>query len=217
MLRGTSPPTYPLQLFVEQGLVPEYAQETAGWFERFLGPVTVQVGTPPVRVISNTDGVLAWDEVFSELAKLRQVKQIPPATFIFLLTKTPNENNWFAAEDPQNMRNGFVHFADFSWVTSAPASVVAAHYALKGIFNALLDEAGLPWQDMSHQRSRGCFFDFCANKRDLGLKLRTADICGDCIQVFHSAGVPDCLLKQTVAIMEASRRLAINTGRFLEQ
>src|SRR5262249_33728645 len=103
---------------------------------------------------------LAWDDVFGALGKLRQDKQIPPTTFVFLLTKTPNENNWYAAEDPRNMRNGFGHIGDFSWVTSAPASVIAAHYTLKGIFNTLLDEAKLPWQEMWHQEFRGCFFDF---------------------------------------------------------
>jgi hypothetical protein len=217
MSQGTAPPTYPVLLFLEQGLDRKYAQQTVGWFERFPGPVTVQVGTPPVGVIHDADGVLAWDEVFSALAKLRQDRQVPSTTFIFLLTKTPNESNWYAAEDPQNMRNGFVHIGDFSWVTSAPGSVIAAHYTLKGIFNALLDEAKLPWQNIAHQQSRGCFFDFCGNKWDLSLKLRTADICGDCINVFQSAGMPDSLLKQTVAIMEASRRLATNTGQFLEQ
>jgi hypothetical protein len=215
MSQGTASPAYPVVLFLEQGLDRKYAQQTVGWFERFPGPVTVQVGSPPVGVIPNADGFLAWDEVFSALVKVRQYKQVSSTTFIFLLTKTPNENNWYAAEDPQNMRNGFVHIGDFSWVTSAPGSVIAAHYTLKGIFNALLDEAKLPFHDLSHQQSRGCFFDICANKRDLSLKLRTADICGDCINVFQSAGMPDSLLKQTVAIMEASRRLAINTGQFL--
>ena len=36
------------------------------------------------------------------------------------------------------------------------------------------------------------------------------------MEIFQSAGISDALLKQTVAIKEASRRLAINTGQFLE-
>src|SRR5262249_59145376 len=84
------------------------------------------------------------------------------------------------------------------------------------VFNALLHEAQVLRDEVWHQKSRGCFFDFCAYKEDLSIKLRTADICGDCMQIFRSVGIPDALLKQTVAIMEASRKLAINTGQFLE-
>jgi hypothetical protein len=217
MSQPIAAPAYPVLLFFEQGLERKYAEQTAAWFDRFPGPVTVQIGTPPVFVKPNADGELAWGDIFGALEKLRQDKQISPTTFLFLLTKTPNENNWYAAEDPGNMRNGFGHVGDFSWVTSAPASIIAAHYTLKGIFNTLLDEEKLPWQEMWHQQSRGCFFDFCENKWDLSLKLRTADICGDCMHIFQSVGIPDSLLKQTVAIMEASRTLAINTGQFLDQ
>ena len=49
----------------------------------------------------------------------------------------------------------------------------------------------------------------------MSFKLRTADICGDCLSVFQSIGIPDSLLAQTVAIMETTRRQAINTGQFL--
>jgi hypothetical protein len=215
MSQPTTPTSYSMTLFCEQGLDRKYAEQTAAWFERFPGPVTVQVATPPVRVKPNAQGDLAWDEVFRALEKLREDNRIPLSTFVLLLTKTPNENNWYAAQDEKQMRNGFGHFGDFTWVTSAPISAIAAHYILKGIFNALLDDGKVAWKEMWHNEPRGCFFDFCGDKWDLSLKLRTADVCGDCMQVFQSVGIPDSLLKQTVAIMEASRRLAINTGQFL--
>jgi hypothetical protein len=203
-------------LFFERGLDRKYAKQTAAWFERFPGPVTARVENPPVQLTPNPQGDLAWDDIFAALGKLRQEKNIPLSTFICLLTRTPNENNWYAAQDPHQMRNGFTHVGDFSWVTSARSSVIAAHWVLKGIFNALLDEAKVPWREMWHEEPRGCFFDFCGDKWLLSLKLRTADICGDCMQIFQSVGIPESLLKQTVAVMEASRRLAINTGQFLE-
>jgi hypothetical protein len=113
------------------------------------------------------------------------------------------------------MRNGFGQVDDYSWVTAAPSSVVVAHYVLKGIFNALVTEGGVPWRKLWHEESRGCLFDFCQRKWELALKLRTADICGDCTAAFQGIGIPDDLLRQTVAIMEASRRLAVNTKQWL--
>jgi hypothetical protein len=70
---------------------------------------------------------------------------------------------------------------------------------------------------MFHQAPRGCLFDFCSDKQGLSFNLRTADVCGDCMQVFPSVGIPDAILKQTVARMEGTRRLAINTGQLMEQ
>ena len=99
--------------------------------------------------------------------------------------------------------------------TSAPNSAIVSHYLLKGIFNTLVQEAGIDWISLWHRKPRGCFFDFCEVKEDLNLKLRTADICGDCLSVFQSIGIPDSLLAQTVTMMESTRRQALNTGQFL--
>jgi hypothetical protein len=204
-------------LYFEEGLERKHAEQTARWFDRFTGPITVEVVDRAIRLTPNDQGNLVWDEVFSTLGEVRQEDQIPASTFIVLLTKTPNEQNWFAVQDPNQMRNGFIHFGDFSWVTSAPSEIIAAHFILKGLYNILLHEAQVPWKEMFHQTPRGCLFDFCADKQDLSFNLRTADVCGDCMQVFQSVGIPDAILKQTVAIMEGTRRLAINTGQFMEQ
>ena len=206
-------------LFFEQGLDRKNAAQTAAWFDAVSqGPVTVQVSlhSSSVKPKRTRQFWYGMGECFVALRKLRDDNNIPLATFVFLLTKTQNENNWYAVRDSQQMWNGFVHFGDFTWVTSAPGSVIAAHYTLKLIFNTLLEQAEVPLEKMQHQVARGCFFDFCGNKLELSIKLRTADICGDCMQIFQSACIPDALLKQTAAIMEGSRKLAINTGQFLE-
>ena len=212
MIQDLTPVSYDVSMFLEEGLDLKDAEETADWFTQFPGPINVQVETSPVPTSPNYEGVLVWRDLFAILGQLRANGQFPPTTFVTLLTKTPNEQNWFAVPDPQEMRNGFVHYEDFSWITSAPSSAIAAHYTLKGIFNALLGDAQIPWQEVVHEDARGCLFDFCRDKRELGIKLKTADICGDCMKVFQSTGMPDSLIQQTTAIMEATRKLATNTG-----
>jgi hypothetical protein len=203
-----------VHLIIEKGLNRQIMDETAAWFQKHPGPVQLAFDKRPVELPLDVDGNLSWGEIFAELMTQREQKNLSNADFIFLLTRNPNECNWFAASDPKMMRNGFGHVDDYSWVTSAPVSVICTHYILKSIFNALLDDKGIEWDSIWHLEPRGCFFDFCEKKADLNLKLRTADICGDCMEVFRSIGIPDALLRQTVEIMEACRPLALNTGQY---
>ena len=92
---------------------------------------------------------------------------------------------------------------------------VVAHYVLKTVLNGLVSEAGFDWRKLWHHEPRGCFFDFCADKKQLDLKLKTADICGDCTAVLRELAIPERILAQTVAIMEGQRRSALNTGQYL--
>lgn len=206
--------TFNVLLMAERGVEKNHLDEVARWFERNPGPIVVRVEKRPVELALTAEGVLLWDTAFATLRELRSQHGVGPEGFVLLLTKSPNQDNWYAVQDPDEMRNGFGHVADFSWVTSAPGSVVTTHYLLKGIFNALVTDAGISWMDLWHQEPRGCFFDFCLVKRELNFKLRTADICGDCLQVFREIGIPDALLLQTVAIMEACRPLALSTAQF---
>jgi hypothetical protein len=207
---------YSVTLFSEQGLPKQHAEQVVALFERHPGPVAVSLISRPTQIkAEGPDGTLLWSDTFAAMRSLRDAANLPADAFIFLLTKTNNEDNWYATEDPGNMRNGFGHVGDFSWVTSAPSHAITAHYVLKAIFNALVTEAGIPWMSLWHQEPRGCFYDFCSIKTDLNFKLRTADICGDCMEIFQSIGIPDALLAQAVTIMEATRRMAVNTGQFL--
>ncbi len=222
--------TFFVVLCYERGLDKRLLGEVTALFERHPGPVTLrmsnkthQVLLDVLRVVSKPlelkkDGLgesLLWQDVFDSIEGLRETEQIPRDTFICLLTKTRNIFNWYAVQDLENMRSGFSHVGDFSWVTSAPNYAISAHYVLKGIFNALLQEVGIDWTILRHSPPRGCFYDFCENKADLNLKLRTADICGDCLPIFEAIDIPNALLAQTLSIMEETRRLALNTSQFL--
>jgi hypothetical protein len=216
MARMTKVVTLPVVLFYEKGVDPRHPEEVVSWFQRFPGPVSVTVKKKPVE-LELRDGVLPWETAFSKLDKLRQEGEVGDQTFLSLLTCSSNEKNWFAVESDKQLRNSFVHVGDFSWMTSAPDSIISTHYLLKAVFNCLVTEAGVPWQRLVHKKIRGCFYDFCEEKIELNLKLRTADICGDCMEAFHEIGIPDSLIQQTVEIMEASRRSALNTGKYLKQ
>ncbi|SEO80591.1 hypothetical protein SAMN02990966_02903 [Rhodospirillales bacterium URHD0017] len=204
-----------VRLFCERGLSRQVAEEVVRLFDLHSGPVVIKYEPGHLLVERDDSETLSWPAIFGALRNTRAKKAIPDTEFIFLLMKSPNEFNWYATEDPDQMRNAFGHVGDFTWVTTAPPAVISAHYVLKAIFNALVTERGRPWEGLWHKDPRGCFYDFCAEKQQMNLKLRTADICGDCMQTFQDIGIPDALIGQTVQVMEASRLSAINTGPFL--
>ena len=204
-------------LFREEGLDYVHSVQTAAWFERFSGPVKIETVEESVKLNPDERGQLVWSDIFSVLSRIRSENNVPEKTFIVLLTHTENENNWFAVQDKDQMRNGFIHFDDYRWMTNAPSEVISVHFILKGVYNALLSESEIDWTSMFHDPPRGCLFDFCSNKTQLNLKLRTADLCGDCMHIIQSVGMPDALIQQSVLIMEESRHLAINTVQFMER
>ena len=203
-------------LFAERAVDRTHMDEVLRWFERNPGPISVAAVKRPVELELTPEGILLPDTAFAKLNELRVEHNVSPDGFVMLLTKSPNKKNWYAVQDPDNMHNGFGHIDDFSWVTSAPSHVISTHYLLKSIFNSLIKDADVSWEKQLHREPRGCLFDFCVIKSELNFKLRTADICGDCMDLFREIGIPDALLRQTVKIMEAYRPLALNTGQFRE-
>ena len=53
--------------------------------------------------------------------------------------------------------------------------------------------------------------DFCEKKNDISIKLRTADICPDCLNLMKARNVDRTLINQTIRIMDGIR--AFNTFR----
>src|SRR5687767_9076801 len=124
-------------LFSERGLDRSYAEETAAWFHRVPGPISIRVEKRSVELPVDESGLLSLDAAFSRLQKLRSDSQISDAAVVFLLTKTPNEGNLFSAADGE-ARSGFGHVDDFRWVTTAPVSVMLTRYIFEAVYGAAL-------------------------------------------------------------------------------
>lgn len=122
----------------------------------------------------------SWPTLFKKCARYRKQHKIPDTEFVLLLTDTPNEANWFACLDPGMPYNGFVHTDDWEfYIDCSPAFPVAyeiiALVLQKHIFNGMTE-----LRTKVHQRAIGCVSDLCMEKKEIILKLRTADICAEC-------------------------------------
>jgi hypothetical protein len=146
----------------------------------------------------------SWLTLFSKAANYREKHNIPADEFVILLTDIPNKSNWFASFDEQMPFNGFVHTADWDhYITCRPefpiAYEVMALVLQKHMFNTRerLEHA-------VHQPPIGCINDLCLNKQEIVLKLRTADICRDCMHLLKP-NLALLIIKQSLNILESLR------------
>jgi len=192
------------------------------------GPIQIIPVHTPVSLPKNK--LLSASKTLQFIQKWREENDIPQEDFIYVLSATPNELNYFTLDDTEEGgRNGFGHVDEYDWITTAPSWVLSTHYLLTTVVKALilpkiaLNEAlpnGLeaPINELGiigHTPPLGCFSDACVNKRDMSFKLRTADICEDCLTLFQWGGIPDSLIRQIVKIQEAIRPLALATSPYI--
>jgi hypothetical protein len=202
-------------LFTDRTVSANHARLVARYFENNPGPIQIRLGKGSVQLRPDRGEALSWNSAFRCLNEIRRQQEIPADEIVYLLTALPNESNWYCFEDPDCRCNAVGHVGNYSWVTRAPSEVISAHYVLTTVFGVILAKAGLKREDYMHEEMRGCFSDFCLEKSQLDFKLRTGDICGDCMDVAARIGVPDELLKQVVDIMESMRRATVSTAPYL--
>ena len=207
--------TYRVVLLRERGVPLDVARATAAIVNRDFGPIHVELRDTEVDLGAPSVEGHAWPHIFDALTGLAKAEGLPPETFIHLLMASANDKNWYAAENQGRMRHSFGHVGDFTWATTAPSEVIAAHYVCKALVNALVAESGIDWATLWHMEPRGCFFDFCSTKSEIAFKLRTGDMCEDCVVALEDAGLGRDLLTQLVRVMDRSRRPALGAARYL--
>jgi hypothetical protein len=148
--------------------------------------------------------VATWKTIFKKCNDYRRSASVPKEDYVILLTETANDPNWFSAMDPEGTLNGFVHTAD--WVYYSQASTV---FSISYLIASLVIKTPIYknrelFDSVVHMKPIGCISDFCANKSDIRLKLRTADICGQCMSLFTTY-TPPVVIGQMISIMEAVR------------
>jgi hypothetical protein len=124
-----------------------------------------------------------WKTLFKKCNEYRKEHKIAKDEFVILLTEMSNDKNWFASLDESMPFNGFIHTSDWThYIKCADAFPIAyeviALMLHKHLFNDLEDAKA-----KLHKTSIGCVNDLCLSKKDIVLKLRTADICPDCMQL----------------------------------
>lgn len=159
---------------------------------------------------------IKWENLFKKCEQYRNDNSIANNEFVLLLTNKPNKQNWFAALDENMPYNGFIHTDDWDYfINCSPAFPIAYEVISlmlqKHMFDGLYDV-----RINVHQHPIGCINDMCIQKKDIILKLRTGDVCEDCInKIEGKISMPD--LHHALNIMSSLRErmlFAQNLKRF---
>jgi hypothetical protein len=148
--------------------------------------------------------VVSWDTLFKNCNAYRNLHKIDNDSFVILLTDIANNKNWFACLDENNPFNGFVHTADWDHFIDCPPQFPIAYEVMALVFQKHMFNGFFEMRTSVHQRPIGCVNDLCIDKREIILKLRTADICGNCMKLLkNKMSVPEIHHGRTV--MESLR------------
>ena len=149
---------------------------------------------------------LSWEQLFDVCLKHRRAKAIPAEEHIILLTDTGNEANWFGSKSPHG-NDYFVQTSFWSFLFGHPVDerFPIAYEIVTWILRNATFVSREEMLQRSHQVSQGCFMDFCRNKREIVVKLRTADICPSCMRLIEEREVSKAVLQQILATMDGIR------------
>jgi hypothetical protein len=157
----------------------------------------------------------SWETLFNKCRQYRRQHNIAPNAFVILLTDVSNMYNWFSAANLENPFDGFVHTEDWDYYLDAAAAFPIAYEVLALVLQQSMFQKKGDMKRLVHQRPVGCINDLCMNKQDIILKLRTADICGTCMQALRAA-MPDLYIRHALKIMESLRFKMLLSQNFLQ-
>ena len=128
---------------------------------------------------------ISWHTLFKNCNKYRRKNRIKENEFVILLTNIANDKNWFACLDESNPFNGFIHSDDWQYYIKCSDAFPVAYEVMalvlqKHMFNGYLD-----LRTAVHKSPIGCVNDLCIHKKEIVLKLRTADICSHCMELLQ--------------------------------
>jgi|LauGreDrversion4_2_1035121.scaffolds.fasta_scaffold13110_6 hypothetical protein len=155
-----------------------------------------------------------WDQLFTQCEKYRASKSIPENDLVILLTDIGNDINWFGGVS-ESMKNYFVqtsnwgHFFGYSIDIRFPIAYEVISWVMR--FYMFSNREAI-WKGV-HGKAVGCIMDFCEDKSLIILKMRTADVCEDCMNKFIDRDIPTLYSRQFFEILDGIRNSMTFRGR----
>lgn len=146
----------------------------------------------------------SWQTLFSKCNQYRADRLIPQEDMVILLTDISNPDNQFSAVDDDHTTNGYVHTDHWDhYIPCSPAFPIAYHVASLAVQRHIREAIGKNSTNL-HPDPIGCINDHCKQKREVVLKLRTADICGECLDIIRPR-LNDAYIQHILKILDTLR------------
>lgn len=149
---------------------------------------------------------ILWEHLFNLNQKFRLKWDIPPDELAILLTPEGNDVNWFSGFRSQPTPDAFVQTSDWEYFINSPSwypvayQIWATILQLKG-FGSMAETV-----KHLHKKPVGCLNDLCERKSEIHIKMRTADICPECLAIMLNNNLSRSLLRTAHEALEKIRR-----------
>lgn len=155
----------------------------------------------------------SWDDFFKICDQFRSDNHLAKEDLVILLTDVGNDANWFGGAD-KTMKNAFIHTAEWHhYFDGLNERFPIAYEVLVWTMRMLIISDASQMSQYWHQVPKGCMSDLCQDKKQIVLKMRTADICENCMELLKGSGADVRVLGQIIDGMEGVRRYFISTER----
>lgn len=152
-------------------------------------------------------------DILKSCYNFRTENDIGDEDFVILLTEQANNLNWFSFGDENN--NAFIHTSDWGYYLGCNSAYPITYEVISNIYYMILFEGMSDINIHTHKIPEGCINDFCEQKKDIKLKMRTADICSVCQDLMIARNFPMSIYTQIFEIMEYLRTKLISLERFV--
>ena len=149
-----------------------------------------------------------WGQLFDECVNYRNCfSHVSIQDSIILLTDVPNIQNWFGCVD-DSMRNFFIHTDDWTFYFGEEVDIrfPIAYEAIVWVLRGLMFKSREEVINNLHDHTIGCVQDFCLDKKEIILKMRTGDVCPTCLDIIAKADINHSYLNQIFEIIEEIRK-----------
>jgi len=150
--------------------------------------------------------ILTWEELFNVCKNYRRDSKIDENDHIILLNDIPNENNWFGCVD-STKKNYFVQTNDWDWYLgrSIDNRFPVAYEIVSWLLRSLMYKNQTEIISSLHKEPKGCMMDYCIDKTQIIIKMRTADLCPECLKVLENRDINRTYARQLFQIMDGLR------------
>lgn len=158
--------------------------------------------------------IVTWDSIFEKCNQYRKENTIDTNEQVLLLTSYSNDKNWFSGWDLTGIKNSFVHTAQWEFFLPCDPRFPISYEIMVTILQGLLFKNIGEAFNHVHKKPRGCINDFCEDKKEVTLKLRTADICTDCQKLLQEKNIDPRIIDQVFSTLDDIRAQMLFRERY---
>jgi hypothetical protein len=147
-----------------------------------------------------------WKDFFEKCTEYREKNKFHEEDFLVVLTELRNESNWFSVFSSNGERTLFINSSDWENYIYSEPQIPISYEVIANILQLTAHlKLGNEFINYIHNEPVGCMNDMCSWKPDITFKLRTGDICPECLNMLNSILQKD-VIEQSINYFESFRK-----------